>query len=136
MEILDTKRILDYLQEPFVPTIEEWGELNYGICYVNPKTHKERIEVKSFQTISQSFNLLMNVAIKENHSSKQIMLEIAKSHNKRAREQLDTVYDENDFKIDRGGNVVNRLRWGSITMLAGVSSSLYNEMLHKGLLEL
>lgn len=136
MKVLDTKDILTYLQTPFIPTTEEWEELNMGIHYRNLKNDKELIEAKSFQTISPAFNLLMNFAIEENHPSKQSMIEIAKSHNKRVQEQLNAVYDKDNFEIDGEGNVSIHPRRGSLTRLAGVSSSIYDEKLHQGLLKL
>lgn len=137
IKILGTKDILNYLITPFVPSVEEWRQLNAGIEYIKPRTREERIEVKSFQTISQSFNLLMNIALQENHSSVQKIISIAKNHNGIAQNQLATIYSINDWKVGSEGNVtVGRYEIGSLTVLAGISSSLYKESQHGGLLKL
>ncbi len=125
--ILNTTHILNYLTEPFVPNEDEWSELNSGIIYMKRNSREEETAVKDFQTISQSFNLLLNMALSHNMSVAGHLIKLAEKHNPAALEQLHALYDKNEYRIGSEGNVTVGHHIGSLTVLAGVEATLFDD---------
>lgn len=133
---LNTTHILKYLTEPFVPSVDEWNELNSGIIYLKRNYHDEETAVKNFQTVSQSFNLLLNMALSRKMPVAEHLMAIAEKHNSTAREHLHTLYGKNEYRIGSEGNVTVGHHIGSLTVLAGVEKTLYRDNIMSALLRL
>lgn len=116
--ILDAKQILEYLIEPFVPSEEEWREMNGGIIYLDRYTRKELVEIKKIETLALSFNLLFEIAEKKEHPVAQKLISVARAHNEKAKDFLNRFYDEKEYKIASNGIVTTDIYGiGCITVL-------------------
>lgn len=134
--ILNTDKILQYLITPFVPTIEEWKQLNAGTIYRRIGSREEQTEVKEIETLSASFNLLLNVAVKEKLPDVEKIADIGKEHNKKAKEQVEKIYAPNVYKIGSEGNVTVEYDIGSLTVFAGIVGDYYDTQAFHGLIKL
>ena len=92
LKILHTDKIFQYLTTPFIPTSEEWRQLNAGIIYTRRGTHEEQTEVRELETLSASFNLLLNLYVVENLPVADKLIDIAIVHNAKVRKQLTNIY--------------------------------------------
>ena len=134
--ILNTDKILEYLITPFVPSSEEWKELNAGIIYRRIGSREEQTEVKEFETLSASFNLLLNVAVKEKSPVTEKIVVIGTEHNKKAKWQVEKIYSPDDYKIGSEGNVTVGYGIGSLMVFAGIIECCYDEKAFHGLIKL
>ena len=134
--ILNTDKILEYLITPFVPSLEEWRQLNAGIVYRRIGSREEQIEVKEVETLIASFNLLLNIAVKEKLPGAKKISDIGAEHNKKAKWQIEKIYSPNDYEIGSEGNVTVGYGIGSLTIFAGIIADYYDEQLFKGLIKL
>ena len=116
-QILDSKLILEYLARPFVASEDEWRELNPGIIYIKPGTREELNEIKGIETLSLSFNLLLDLAKREEHSMLNNLLDIARKHNIKIKQYLENFYNNNEYKVSSEGIVsVDTFSRGCITI--------------------
>ncbi len=135
-EIFKAPKILEYLVTPFVPDNEEWQQLNAVIQYMKRNSRDEQKEVKEFETVSASFNLLLNFAKLENLQIADELMNIAQQHNRKANEQLAMFYNQNEYKVGSEGNVTVGYHIGSLTVLAGLIDSIDSRGRIEGLIEL
>lgn len=99
--ILNTKNILDYLITPFVPTDDEYEELNDDL--------KEMVKIpssKKFETISGFFNYLLNVALMEQLAIAKNFTEIGRIHNEEVLKKINEIYNPIDYEIKNNGKVI------------------------------
>ena len=136
LKILHTNKIFQYLTAPFIPTSEEWRQLNAGIIYTRRGTRDEQTEVRELETISASFNLLLNLSIVENLPVAEQLIAIGIEHNEKVRKQLANIYSSDDYKIGSEGNVTVGHHFGSLTVFAGVIEKYYYEEKFQGLIKL
>ena len=136
LKVLHTNKIFQYLTAPFIPTPEEWRQLNAGIIYTRRGTRDEQTEVRELETISASFNLLLNLSIVENLPVAEKLIAIGIEHNEKVRKQLADIYSSNDYKIGSEGNVTVGHHFGSLTVFAGVIEKYYDEKKFQGLIKL
>lgn len=136
LKILHTNKIFQYLTTPFIPTSEEWQQLNAGIIYARRGAREEQPVIREIETISASFNLLLNLSIAENLPIAEKLAAIGKEHNEKAKKQLAGIYSMNDYKIGSEGNVSVNYYIGSLTVFAGVIEKYYDEKKYQGLMKL
>ena len=136
LKISHTDKIFQYLTTPFIPTPEEWRQLNAGIIYTRRGTRDEQTEVRELETISASFNLLLNLSIVEKLPVAEELTAIGIEHNAKVRKQLADIYSSNDYEIGSEGNVTVGHHFGSLTVLAGVIEKYYDEKKLQGLIKL
>ncbi len=127
ISILKTKKIREYLTLPFIPNDSEWQDLNGGIQYLNPNTRIERTDIRELETLSQSFNLLLNMALKIKKPIAKDLISIGQNHNFITKKQLNSLYPETACKIGSEGNVTVGHHIGSLTVFAGIDTSFYQE---------
>lgn len=116
--ILKTSKVLEYLAKPFVPAEPEWNEWNAGIVYLKKGTKEELKELKKVQTLSASFNLLLNTAKKINSDRLEYLQQIGEEHNRKVIQMLNHFYERNEYKVSDEGVVTVGLERGCITILA------------------
>ena len=136
LKISHTDKIFQYLTTPFIPTPEEWRQLNAGIIYTRRGTRDEQTEVRELETISASFNLLLNLSIVEKLPVAEKLIAIGIEHNEKVRKQLADIYSSDDYKIGSEGNVTVGHHFGSLTVFAGVIEKYYDEKKFQGLIKL
>ena len=136
LKISHTDKIFQYLTTPFIPTPEEWRQLNAGIIYIRRGTRDEQTEVRELETISASFNLLLNLSIVEKLPVAEKLIAIGIEHNEKVRKQLADIYSSDDYKIGSEGNVTVGHHFGSLTVFAGVIEKYYDEKKFQGLIKL
>lgn len=127
LKILQTDKIFQYLSTPFIPSAEEWRQLNVGIIYTKRDTRNEQAEVKKLETISAAFNLLLNVALVDKLPVAEKLIAIGREHNIKARKELANIYSEKDYRIGSEGNVTVGYHIGSLTVFAGIIGKYYDE---------
>lgn len=127
LKILQTDKIFQYLSTPFIPSAEEWRQLNVGIIYTKRDTRNEQAEVKKLETVSAAFNLLLNVALVEKLPVAEKLIAIGREHNIKARKELANIYSEKDYRIGSEGNVTVGYHIGSLTVFAGIIGKYYDE---------
>ena len=123
--ILYKEKILNYLAQPYIATLDNWKKLNVGIIYNRDNSINENLS--NIYRLPFAFNLLLDTALISNNDKAKELIEIVKRHNYSVENELKRFYDKEELKSDKFGNYKNG-RLGSLSMIGKIQKTTYDRI--------
>ena len=127
IDILNTKKIFDYVTTSYIPTLDDWKRIDGTLASVLGRNKKGLITNQIFKVprLPIMFNLLLDTALSTKHETACELLKVAKRHNDQAHKELTQFFSAGELTIDQYGNY-RQGHYGSLSVVGRVQKTTFD----------